>query len=96
MAVLLTSISGTQSALRRIVFSSTACLQLRSFSTFSQTVLRNIADALWYIRNADLHRDLQVEMVKNDMRKFAKKHEERILHHVNVEANQLLENIELV
>jgi hypothetical protein len=35
-------------------------------------------------------------MVKNEIRKFAKKHEERLLHHVNVEAIQLLENSELV
>jgi hypothetical protein len=28
--------------------------------------------------------------------KFAKKHEEKLLHHVNVEAIQLLENSELI
>ena len=52
--------------------------------------------APWYIRNADLHRDLQMEMVTNVTGKFAKKHKERILHHVNVEAIQLLDNSELV
>jgi hypothetical protein len=36
-----------------------------------------------------------MEMVKNETDKFAKKHEERILHHVNVEAIQLLDNNEL-
>jgi hypothetical protein len=41
-------------------------------------------------------RDLQMEMVTNDIGKFAKKHEERLLHHVNVEAIQLLDNSELV
>jgi len=35
-------------------------------------------------------------MVKNEIRKLDKKHEERILHHVNVEAIQLLDNNELV
>jgi hypothetical protein len=36
-----------------------------------------------------------MEMVTNEIRKFAKKHEERLLHHVNVEAIQLLDNSEL-
>jgi hypothetical protein len=37
-----------------------------------------------------------MEMVTNETGNFAKKHEERILHHVNVEAIQLLDNSELV
>ena len=63
---------------------------------FQNKVLRNIVDAPWYIRNDDLRRDLQMEMVTNEIGKFAKKHEERILHHFNVEAIQLLGNSELV
>jgi len=37
-----------------------------------------------------------MEMVRNKTGKFAKKHEERLLYHVNVEAIQLLDNSELV
>jgi len=37
-----------------------------------------------------------MEIVTNEIGKFAKKHEERLLHHVNVEAIQLLDNSELV
>jgi len=54
-----------------------------------------MVDASWYIRNADLLTDLQMELVKNEIGMFAKKHEERLLHHVNVEAMQLLDNGEL-
>jgi len=63
---------------------------------FQNKLIRNIVDAPWYIRNADLHRDLQMEMVTIEMGKFTKKHEERLLHHANVEAIQLLDNSELV
>jgi hypothetical protein len=63
---------------------------------FQNKVFRNIVDAPWYIRNAELHRDLQIEMVTNEIGKFAKKHEEKLLHHVKVEAIQLLDNSELV
>jgi hypothetical protein len=63
---------------------------------FQNKVLRNIVDAPCYIRNADLHRDLQMEMITNEIGKFARKHEERLLHHVNVEAIQLLDSSELM
>jgi len=59
-------------------------------------VLSNIVDTPGYIRNAYLHRDLRIEMVTNEIGKFAKKHDERLLHHVNVEAIQLLDNSGLV
>jgi hypothetical protein len=63
---------------------------------FQNNVLKNIVDAPWYIRNVDFLRDLQMEMVTNETGKFAEKHEEMLLHHVNVEAIQLLDNSELV
>jgi hypothetical protein len=37
-----------------------------------------------------------MEMVTNEIGKFAKKHEERLLHRANVEAIRLHENSELV
>jgi hypothetical protein len=62
---------------------------------FQNKVLRNIVDAPWYIRNADLPRDIQMEIVTNEIGKFSKKQEERLLHHVNFEAIQLLDCSEL-
>jgi hypothetical protein len=59
---------------------------------FQNKVHRNIVVAPWYIRNTDFHRDFQMEMIMNEIGKFAKKHEERLLHHVNVEAIQLTDN----
>ena len=63
---------------------------------FQNKVLRNVVDAPWYIRNADLYRELRMEMVTNETGKFLKKHEESLLRHVNFEAIQLLDNSELV
>jgi hypothetical protein len=37
-----------------------------------------------------------MEMVTNKIGKLAKKHDERLLHHVNIDAIQLLDNSELV
>jgi hypothetical protein len=63
---------------------------------FQNKVLRNIVKAPWYIRNNDLHRDLEVDVVSSEIQRFAQKHEERLHHHENVEAIQLLDNVGIV
>jgi hypothetical protein len=46
--------------------------------------------------NADIYWDLQMETITNKIGKFARKDEERLLHHVDVEAIQLFDNSELL
>jgi len=50
---------------------------------FQNKVLRGIVNAPWYIRNTDLHRDLNMEMVTAVIRRFARKHEARLHQHSN-------------
>ena len=45
----------------------------------------------WHIRNNDLHRDLQVDVVTGDIQRFAQKLEGRLHHHEKVEAIQRLD-----
>jgi len=71
--------------------SNTALIQ-----RFQNKVLRNIVDAPWYVRNADCHTDLKMEMVTAEIKRFTRKHEERLIHQENVEAIQLLDNSELL
>jgi hypothetical protein len=63
---------------------------------FQNKVLRDIVNAPWYVRNVDLYRDLKMEMVTAEIQRFARRHEARLHHHVNVEAIQLLDNSELL
>ena len=49
-------------------------------------------DAPWYVRNADIHRDLGIPTIKEQLKRFAKKHEERLHLHENAEVLQLLDN----
>lgn len=63
---------------------------------FQNKVLRNIVNAPWYIQNIELHKDLAVELVTEEIKKFANSHEQRLLQHVNVEAIQLLDNTQIV
>jgi hypothetical protein len=60
---------------------------------FQNKVLRNTVNAPWYIRNNDFHRDLKVEVVSSEIKRFARKHEERLHHHENATAIQLLDNM---
>ena len=55
-----------------------------------------MVSAPWYIRNNDLHIDLQVDVVTSEIQTFAQKHEGRLHHHENVEAIQLLDNTGIV
>jgi hypothetical protein len=71
--------------------SNTAIIQ-----RFKNKVVRNRVDAPWYVRNADLHKDLKMDMVTAEIRRYARKHEERLLHHDKVEAIQLLNTSELL
>ena len=51
-----------------------------------------MVNAPWYIRNNDLQRDLQVDVVTSEIQRFAQKHEGRLHHHGNAEAIKLLDN----
>jgi hypothetical protein len=63
---------------------------------FQNKVLRNMVTAPWYITNNDLRRDLLVNFVSSEIQRFVQKHEERLHHHVNIEATQLLDNMDTV
>ena len=71
--------------------SNTAIIQ-----RFQNKMLRNIVDAPWYVRNADLHRDLKMGTVTAEIKRLARKHEERLPHYENVKAIHLLDNSELL
>ncbi len=62
---------------------------------YQNKVFRNIVHAHWYIRNSDIHRDLKVEDVATEIKKFVRTHEKRLHHHVNVEAIQLLDTTDI-
>lgn len=62
----------------------------KTIQTFQNTVLRGIVNAPWYIRNNDLHRDLQLNLVSDEIKKIANKHNQRLELHTNSEMIGLL------
>ena len=69
---------------------------VRIIQTFQNKVLRNLINAPWYIKNINIHRDLKVDMVDTLIKKFAVSHENRLHHHVNTEAIQLLDTTDSI
>lgn len=67
-------------------------VHIQSIQTFQNKVIRNIVSAPWYIRNSDLHRDLKIPYVSEEIKKYANKHFDRLTEHANVEASRLASN----
>jgi hypothetical protein len=65
---------------------------IQRIQTFQNKVLRGIVNAHWYVRNSNFHRDFGVRMVTAEIKRTAKKHEDRLHQHTNVEAIQLLDS----
>lgn len=63
---------------------------------FQNKVLRNIVNAPWYIRNDNIHKDLEMVTINNEIINYARCHEKRLHQHVNVEAIQLLDTTNIV
>jgi uncharacterized protein YeeX (DUF496 family) len=63
---------------------------IQAIQRYQNKVLKCIVNTLWYIRNSDLHRELEIETVTDIIAKFAKSHENRLQDHINIEAPRLL------
>lgn len=68
---------------------------IESIQRFQNKVLRNAVNAPWYIRNSDLHRDLEIPMVHEVIEQMALKHQSKLTDHINEEATQLLNTTNL-
>lgn len=58
---------------------------------FQNKILRDIVDARWFMRNADIRKDLNITSVEEEITKAARNHELRLANHQNIEAVRLLD-----
>src|ERR1044071_1419317 len=56
---------------------------------FQNKLLRNIVNASWYVRDKDIHRDLQIPVVADEIKRMAVRHQDRLQHHTNAETLHL-------
>ena len=57
---------------------------------FQSKTLRLMLNAPWYVTNAAIHRDLQIETVKKEIERYSEHYEERFRTHPNELATNLL------
>jgi hypothetical protein len=69
---------------------------IKIIQRFQKKVLRNTIDVPWYVSNSDPHRDLEIATVDKEIKRHARKHEDRLHQHTNVEALQLLDSSDIV
>ena len=66
---------------------------VKVIQSFQNKVLRTNVNTAWYIRNADLHRDLDIEKVSKEILKFAAAHDLRLRRSVNEQASSLVQTV---
>lgn len=74
----------------------TSDTNLNNLQTFENKLLRSFVNAPWYIRNEDLHRDLGIPTVREEIQNFARKHRKRLLEHTNRTVAEILDETDLV
>ena len=52
-------------------------------------ILRMITGAPWYLKNSNIHKDLQIPLVKNELASLLQKYDYKIINHPNVLARSL-------
>src|ERR1044071_2058848 len=67
-------------------------LNVGMVQTFQSGVVRSIVDAFWCVGGDGIHRDLQIPMVAEEIKKTAVRHKERLAHHINTEVLQLVDH----
>jgi len=53
-------------------------------------ILRMIVNAPWYVRNTNIHRDLQIETVADTIKEYSKKYQLKLEQHPNALAREIL------
>lgn len=64
---------------------------IQSIQLLQNKILRDIVKAPWYIRNSDIHRDLKISTVREEIQQVADNYEKRLHHHKNPEIPKLME-----
>jgi hypothetical protein len=72
-----------------------ATSNINKIQIFQNKVLRGIVDAPWYYHNDHLHRHLKIPTIRQEIWRFAERHERRLHNHANTEVLQLLDNTNL-
>lgn len=67
-----------------------ACISsIQLIQRAEDSILKQIANTPWFIRNQELHDNLEIKTVKEEINLFSKKYRDRVTHHPNILAAEL-------
>ena len=72
------------------IWGSTAKSNIEILQRQQNIILQKMAGAPWYLRNEQLHQEINIESVAEEIEKIALRYEQRLHKHFNTEAIQLL------
>lgn len=65
---------------------------IETLQRFQSKTLRNLINAPWYVTNIQIHEDLQIKTVKEEINNYSEKYISKLEYHPNHTAVQLLDN----
>ncbi|KAI8115889.1 putative RNA-directed DNA polymerase from transposon X-element [Lucilia cuprina] len=69
---------------------------IKIIQRFQNKILRTILNAPWYVRNSDIHRDLNMNTVTEEIIMKAEQHRRKLILHPNEEIASLLRTTNVV
>jgi hypothetical protein len=78
------------------LWSAASTSNLKKIQVRQNVILRTITDAYRYTRNADIHSDLRIPLVSEELSRQRARYECRLHQHVNTNAINLLDNSEMI
>lgn len=72
------------------IWGTTASSNVDKIQRLQSNILRNITGAPWFVRNSNIHRDLEVPMVQEEILSQCTRYSMRLRRHPNALATNLL------
>ena len=61
---------------------------------YQSKTIRSIINAPWYITNVNIHKDLEIPTVKEEIKEFSERYLQKLSNHSNILAINLLDDSE--
>ena len=76
--------------IRRAVWGTAAKSNIEILQRQQNTILRKMVGVPWYFRNDQLHQEMGINTVGDEIKKLARSYERRLHNHPNIAAIELL------
>lgn len=77
------------------LWGTTSTSNLEILQRFQSKTMRLLTDAPWFVRNANLHKDLQIPTIRDEISRRSRRYQSRISDHPNEMARSLLSRVSI-